>query len=104
MKPSHNLLNPSQRDVTRLRTAPRCSAMSKRTRQPCRAPAVKGWTVCRFHGARGGAPKGNRNGRYSHGEHTEDATAFRREMQALLKEARSTVSELTPVKVAIAGS
>src|SRR5262245_44487000 len=24
----------------------------------CRAPAVRGWTVCRFHGARGGAPTG----------------------------------------------
>jgi hypothetical protein len=38
--------------------AARCSATSKRTKERCEAPAVRGWTVCRFHGARGGAPKG----------------------------------------------
>jgi hypothetical protein len=37
--------------------SPRCSATSKRTRRPCMAPAVTGWTVCRFHGARGGGTK-----------------------------------------------
>src|SRR5947209_1661620 len=30
--------------------APPCSATSKRTRERCKAPAVRGWTVCRFHG------------------------------------------------------
>jgi hypothetical protein len=44
--------------------SPRCSATSKRTRKRCMAPAVNGWTVCRFHGARGGGPKGERNGMY----------------------------------------
>src|ERR1019366_9950827 len=48
-------------------TSPRCSATSKRTKQPCMAPAVNGWTVCRFHGAGGGAPNGKRNGNYRHG-------------------------------------
>jgi len=43
--------------VQRMNAAPRCSATSKRSRQKCRAPAVRGWSVCRFHGARGGAPK-----------------------------------------------
>ena len=38
------------------RESPRCTATSKRTRQRCKAPAVRGWNVCRFHGARGGAP------------------------------------------------
>ena len=55
--------------------SPRCSATSKRTRQPCQAPAVTGWTVCRFHGARGGAPTGKRNGMYRHGLHTKKAAA-----------------------------
>jgi FtsX-like permease family len=32
--------------------APRCTATSKRTGKPCRAPAVRGWHVCRMHGAR----------------------------------------------------
>jgi hypothetical protein len=33
--------------------APRCTAKSKRTGRPCRSPAVRGWKVCRMHGARG---------------------------------------------------
>jgi hypothetical protein len=45
----------------------RCSATTKRTRQPRRAPAVRGWAVCRCHGARVGVSTGNRNGRYRHG-------------------------------------
>jgi hypothetical protein len=53
--------------------APRCKATSKRSDQPCRAPAVRGWKVCRMHGARGGAPKGKRNGNYRHGARTKDA-------------------------------
>ena len=39
--------------------SPRCTATSKRTRLRCQAAAVTGWTVCRFHGARGGGPKGS---------------------------------------------
>ena len=31
--------------------APGCTARSKRSGQRCRAPAVKGWRVCRMHGA-----------------------------------------------------
>jgi len=42
--------------------SPRCSATSKRTKRPCMAPAVTGWTVCRFHEARGGGPKGSATG------------------------------------------
>jgi len=30
--------------------SPRCTATSKRMRERCKAPAVNGWTVCRFHG------------------------------------------------------
>jgi hypothetical protein len=43
--------------VQRMNAAPRCSATSKRSRRQCKAPAVRRWKVCRFHGARGGAPK-----------------------------------------------
>jgi hypothetical protein len=52
--------------------APRCRAKSKRTGKPCRAPAVQGYRVCRMHGARGGAPAGNRNGNYRHGARTRE--------------------------------
>jgi hypothetical protein len=51
--------------------APRCTARSKRTGQPCRSPAVRGWKVCRMHGARSGAPEGERNGNYHHGARTK---------------------------------
>ncbi len=37
--------------------APRCTALSKRTGFLCKPPAVRGWNVCRMHGAGGGAPK-----------------------------------------------
>ena len=67
----------------------RCTATSKRTREPCQAPAVTGWTVCRFHGARGGGPKGAHNGAYRHGLHTAEAVAERRAVSALLRRARA---------------
>ncbi|MEE2608933.1 MAG: HGGxSTG domain-containing protein [Pseudomonadota bacterium] len=34
-----------------------CNALSKRTRQRCKAPAIKGKTKCRFHGGRSTGPK-----------------------------------------------
>ncbi len=43
----------------------RCKVISKRTGKRCGHPAVKGYDVCRMHGANpknhGGAPKGNTN-------------------------------------------
>jgi len=75
--------------------SPRCSATSKRTKQPCMAPAVKGWSVCRFHGARGGAPRGKANGSYKHGLYTEAAKAQRRSVWDLLRQARKTIASLT---------
>jgi len=51
--------------------APQCTARSKRTGQPCRSPAVRGWKVCRMHGARGGAPEGKSEGDYRHGGRTK---------------------------------
>ena len=67
--------------------SPRCSATSKRTKRPCQAPAVNGWTVCRFHGARGGAPKGKRNGMYRHGLCTGESVKARRQVANLVKRA-----------------
>jgi hypothetical protein len=74
--------------------SPRCTATSKRTRQPCQAPAVTGCSVCRFHGARGGGPKGTRNGAYRHGLHTAEAVAERRAVSALLRRSRVGVTEV----------
>jgi len=49
---------------------------------------VTGWTVCRFHGAHGGAPKGKRNGSYRVGLHTNDAIAERRAVSELIRRAK----------------
>jgi hypothetical protein len=53
--------------------APCCSATSKRTCERSKAPVVRGWTVCRFHGARGDGPRGKRNGMFKHGLYTKEA-------------------------------
>jgi hypothetical protein len=63
---------PMKREYS-FQNAPRCSATSKRTRERCKAPAVRGWAVCRFHGARGGAPKGKTDEAYRHGLFTAEA-------------------------------
>ena len=65
-------INPTQK----AHAAPRCHAKSKRTGKPCRAPAVRGWKVCRMHGARGGAPEGKRNGNYRHGVRCKETIAL----------------------------
>ena len=72
--------------------APRCSATSKRTRERCKSPAVRGWTVCRFHGARGGGPKGRRNGMYRHGLFTKEAVKECRFLRELVREARESLA------------
>ena len=68
--------------------APRCSAHSKRTGKSCRAPAVKGFRVCRMHGAKGGAPTGKLNGRYRHGEHSKAAKAAHAKLKLLLNQCK----------------
>jgi hypothetical protein len=69
----------------RCNAAPRCSVKSKRTGKPCRAPAVRGWSVSRMHGARGGAPEGKRNGNYRHGALTKEAIKAVRYVNALAR-------------------
>lgn len=74
--------------------APRCTARSKRTLKPCKQPAVKGWRVCRFHGAGGGAPCGPAHGNYRHGMKTKAAIAERRRLARLLAESRELATEI----------
>ena len=47
--------------------APRCAAHSKRSGFLCKNPAVRGWAVCRMHGAGGGARCGLVHPNYRHG-------------------------------------
>ena len=60
-----------------------CTAMSKRTRVQCRAPAIKGKTKCQMHGGRSTGPR-TAEGRARiaaahlvHGEETRQARAER---------------------------
>jgi hypothetical protein len=72
--------------------APRCTARSKRTGLPCCAPAVRGWCVCRMHGAGGGAPRGARHGNYRHGCRSIEAQESRRVVNALARLVRETMT------------
>ena len=42
--------------------------------------------VCRLHGAKGGGPKGERNGAYRTGRYTREAKAERREQRAVVRQ------------------
>lgn len=75
------------------RSAPRCSAHSKRTGKRCKAPAVRGWSVCRFHGAGGGGPKGRVNGNWRGGAFTAEAVAERKAARQLLKSCNNLLDE-----------
>lgn len=77
------------------RAAPRCSATAKHSKLRCQAPAVKGWRVCRCHGARGGAPTGKRNGRYRHGMLTKEMRAEVQEVREMMREARAGLEDVS---------
>jgi hypothetical protein len=81
-------------NVHKAHAAPRCTAKSKRTGEPCKGPAVKGWNVCRMHGAKGGAPSGPANGQWRHGNRTRASDALRSTVAELVGQARHTAKEL----------
>ena len=59
-----------------------------------RPRAVRGRKVCRFHGARGGAPTGPANGAWRHGLHTNEAVAERRRLNDLVRDAKMSLRQL----------
>jgi hypothetical protein len=69
--------------------ARQCGART-RSGKPCRSPATKKGR-CRLHGGASGsgAPPGNRNGQYRHGERTKAAISEQRKFGALLKMLRA---------------
>jgi hypothetical protein len=81
-------MSDNARNTGPMLASPRCGAKT-RTSGSCRAPAVRGKRRCRMHGGapRSGAPSGNQNAR-RRGLFTGDAIAERRQIQALLDEAR----------------
>jgi uncharacterized protein YjcR len=82
------------RNTHNMRASPRCGAKT-RAGTACQAPAVAGKARCRMHGgAKGsGAPKGNQNA-FKHGMYTRDTIAMRKEVNALIRQARETLSEI----------
>ena len=91
-KREFNLMNQTNGCV--FSKARQCSACSKRTKCQCRAPALKGKNVCRFHGGRAGAPSGPADGRYRHGGYTQEAMAERAIIRELVRDAREMVEAL----------
>jgi uncharacterized protein YjcR len=71
----------------------RCHAKSKRSGLRCRAPAVRGTSVCRMHGAGGGAPRGNRNA-LKHGDFTAEMLALKRQISVLARMAREAMGAI----------
>ncbi len=80
----------------RANSAPRCTAKSKRTGDPCRAPAVQGWAVCRMHGAGGGAKPGKAHPNWKHGARSRDAVEVRKLSNALGRESRKLMDTIKP--------
>jgi hypothetical protein len=68
--------------------APRCTATSKRSGNPCRAPAVRGWRVCRLHGAGGGHRPGRGHPSWKHGMRAQEWINERRMLNELMRETR----------------
>lgn len=82
-------------DTYPMHASPRCTAHSKRTGLPCCNPAVRGWSVCRMHGARGGAGPGKLNPAYRHGGRTKEVQEMRRWVAELGRESREFAHGLT---------
>lgn len=75
-----NPMNP----VDPLRAAPRCHARAKSTGERCKCPAVRGWRVCRVHGARGGHAAGPSHPQWKHGARSQEV-AMARALPTLLQ-------------------
>lgn len=89
-----NSMDKDMARIAKAHAAPRCAATSKRTGLGCKAPAERGKRVCRFHGARGGAPKGQAHGMYKHGRFTCEATTRKRSLRLLLALSKATILDL----------
>lgn len=69
--------------ICKAHAAPRCTAKSKRSGERCKGPAVRGWTVCRFHGACGGHGSGKANPAFKHGMRSQAHVAARKMVSGL---------------------
>ena len=70
-------------------TCTQCDGLSKRTRQRCQAPAIKGRTKCKFHGGRSTGsrtPEGKARQIAANTKHGRETRAIREERSAKLAE------------------
>lgn len=74
--------------------APKCHAKAKTSGNPCKAPAVIGWKVCRMHGAGGGAPSGPENGAWKHGGRSKEVIELQRMAQGIARLAKATIANI----------
>lgn len=79
--------------MSKAHAAPRCTAKSKRTGNRCKGPAVRGWTVCRFHGAGGGQKAGPSHPSWKHGARSGEAIRNRKRANQLAKSLRGLLEE-----------
>ena len=87
-------MSDNARNTGRMLASPRCGAKI-RSGGSCRSPAVRGKRRCRMHGGApgSGAPRGNQNAR-QHGLFTKVAIAERKQIQAMLTDARKLLQEM----------
>ena len=81
-------MNDGDNPMSKAHAAPRCTATSKRTGERCKGPAVRGWRVCRFHGAGGGHSPGKDHPSWRHGMRSREWIEARAEINELVREAR----------------
>lgn len=81
-------MNDDDNPMRKAQAAPRCAATSKRSGQRCNGPAVKGWRVCRMHGAGRGHAAGEGHPSWRHGIRSQAWIETRAEIAELVRETR----------------
>src|SRR5258708_3472875 len=69
----------------------RCGAKT-RAGHPCKSFVVRGCRRCRMHGARSGAPAGEKNGAYKHGRFTKRAREVSQFFHAMARDGEAMVA------------
>ena len=86
--PDNDPMRPGWREsLYQANVAPRCQTHSERTGLPCQGPAVRGWIVCRMHGAGGGHAAGTSHPSWKRGARSQEAVEVRNAVNKLVREA-----------------
>ena len=68
-----------------------CTALTKRTKQPCKNPAAYGCRTCRMHGARKNIVSGKDHVNFVHGRRTLEAQAEQSAVSRRLQQIEDTM-------------